>query len=55
MIVTNIKTGENITEIYLELMEGKITSKEFEHKTGLQRIASHQEYNRKPAQGLQGG
>ena len=36
MIVTNKKTGKDISSEYLKLMEGKITNKEFEELTGLE-------------------
>jgi len=36
MIVTNKKTGEDISDLFGKLMEGKITNKEFEDLTGLE-------------------
>ena len=35
MIITNKKTGKDITKYYIQLLEKKITQKEFEKLTGL--------------------
>ncbi len=37
MIVTNKKTGKDITGLVLKRMEGKLTKKEFEKLAGLER------------------
>ena len=36
MIITNKKTGKDVSSQYLKLMEGKITNAEFEKLTGLE-------------------
>jgi len=35
MIITNKKTGKDVTSEYLKLMKGEITNKRFEELTGL--------------------
>jgi len=37
MIITNKKTGKDISDEYLKLMKGEITQAEFEKLTGLKK------------------
>jgi len=36
MVITNKKTGEDISGLFLKLMQGEITNEEFEKRTGLE-------------------
>ena len=36
MIVKNLKTGKDVTSLFLKYMEGKITKEDFEKKSGLE-------------------